>query len=1116
MVPKSRVAVASASLQRTRVVLLFLVLIIARTVYTSSINEPNSYLHPVPHSHLYLANEREGSSKHEKHNLQNPSTPLTPMVVDVEIARVLPELQDPLNPDMMSLHSFCNDVNCANHTTHFTNWNFTMTTNGTYVHGACIQNNWAGIVCNSGRVIELDTYNYNITGNFGVMGYLSNMTSLQTLTLGANRLYGEVPSALNNMTSLKIIDITSNNLHGPIALCSLAELSSFEKIEVSQSGCTCYESCWSSKLAKLSGYSAAPAMIQCVNTPQPTVSPTFMPSSQPSAQPSREPTGQPTSQPTSSTSMDTEGLEAFCAAVNCLSHADIRSTWDFSKDANGEYTSHPCANNWKGIACEEVILATVTEFRVSSIALFENTLVGTLSPQLSLVKYLSTLILNGNSISGSIPSTYNNMSHLAQVNLAANQLSGNVNLCQVATVDIRGQSGASVICFAPCWVGNTRTISYSSGVIECGLTPSPSFAPTEQPTPSPTASPTEQPSPSPTEQPTPSPTAFPTEQPSPSPSEQPTPSPTVSPTEQPTENPTTANPTAFPTVSPTAQPSNTPPVAVISLNIKMVIKDVSSSDWQGNATACNAGFISSLISASGARAAVNAADTGLRVSQLVVVDTTGVQSSTSFTSSSVSAASAMVVHLRMHPHTHPQAHFRALITSAVSVSCLLSGNMLEFQNPNILPGTTGNQIVINALNASITTGQFTTFLHNTNVPSFRSAVAESVISTVKTNSIPVQESTRSSSHIGSAIAGGFLALLTIGGLYYFLNVKGYMGHLTKGDKGIGANDQFDIDEVGNSTNGCNPAHNKEGSGIRVKSKSEQLREARTHRDRDFMASTSDIIPKEMADPPALSTTAPPAPIVGSQARAQRRPTGGLVLGDKSRVKSQLAIGSKAVGSTTATMNPLQATAQERSASPRSRGKDVDVRSKSISGNDGITGDREGDVDDVVVDVIASPRKRNSRYGGSVCTDMDTRSEGDSSISPSKVDSATTSGIIDTKAEKDTSAAKYIPPSYDKHSSSSETASARTVPVSAPVPVSVPATVSTPTTTLNPNRRRPTAYSIQPSASAHKGGAGMKVGVLAATKAAGAGTEATKNKTNYKKGGKEGGDEDTIPEPLEFL
>ena len=71
--------------------------------------------------------------------------------------------------------------------------------------------NWYGVTTNGdGRVIGLDLYNKNLTGQIPVA--LSRLDKLEQLNLGENRLMEEIPSELSNLSNLERLDLSSNQL----------------------------------------------------------------------------------------------------------------------------------------------------------------------------------------------------------------------------------------------------------------------------------------------------------------------------------------------------------------------------------------------------------------------------------------------------------------------------------------------------------------------------------------------------------------------------------------------------------------------------------------------------------------------------------------------------------------------------------------------------------------------------------------------------------------------------------------------------------------------------------------------------------------------------------------
>ncbi|XP_030486305.2 probable LRR receptor-like serine/threonine-protein kinase At4g37250 [Cannabis sativa] len=91
-------------------------------------------------------------------------------------------------------------------------------------------------------------------------------------------------------------------------------------------------------------------------------------------------------------------------------------TWNY-------YDQTPCL--WKGITCSEIgPPGTLDMFRVTSLVLPNNQLLGSISPDLGRIEHLRHLDLSNNFFNGSLPSTIFNASELQVLSLSNNVISG--------------------------------------------------------------------------------------------------------------------------------------------------------------------------------------------------------------------------------------------------------------------------------------------------------------------------------------------------------------------------------------------------------------------------------------------------------------------------------------------------------------------------------------------------------------------------------------------------------------------------------------------------------------------------------------------------------------------
>ena len=225
------------------------------------------------------------------------------------------------NLDMSGLEAFCNALQCTSNSKFkqigsFKAWDFTLTSNGEYVHSPCTET-WYGVSCitvsvpmggNAGKLLEekrvssINIVNANVAGTLAPQ--LAQLTYLSTLDVSFNSITGTIPSSYESFSYMTSMSFDNNKLTGGIHLCGLVTTINF--LDVQLSGCNCYDMCW---LPSLNTKLKADSSMTICNPPtgqptgrptgQPSGRPTGQPSHRPSGQPSRRPTGQPSLQPTS-------------------------------------------------------------------------------------------------------------------------------------------------------------------------------------------------------------------------------------------------------------------------------------------------------------------------------------------------------------------------------------------------------------------------------------------------------------------------------------------------------------------------------------------------------------------------------------------------------------------------------------------------------------------------------------------------------------------------------------------------------------------------------------------------------------------------------------------------
>ncbi|CAN0920911.1 Receptor-like protein kinase 7 [Linum grandiflorum] len=74
--------------------------------------------------------------------------------------------------------------------------------------------NFTGVLCNGGRITEINLPNQNLAGILPLDDLCSALPSLRTISLGGNSLHGSISPGLNNCTNLEVLDLGLNSFTG--------------------------------------------------------------------------------------------------------------------------------------------------------------------------------------------------------------------------------------------------------------------------------------------------------------------------------------------------------------------------------------------------------------------------------------------------------------------------------------------------------------------------------------------------------------------------------------------------------------------------------------------------------------------------------------------------------------------------------------------------------------------------------------------------------------------------------------------------------------------------------------------------------------------------------------
>ena len=213
---------------------------------------------------------------------------------------------------------------------------------------------------------NLDLSSNNLTGT--VPTDLGDLTMLRTLQLNGNKLTDAIPDELTRIPTLTAFRIDSQTVEpGDMALC-VPRTSAFTT--------------W---LAGISSLADNPEHApRCAGTLQ----------------------------------TDWEALKALYNATNGASWKQ-HAGWVAGVAADQAPTAE-ALNRWHGV--------TVTNDRVVWLFLFDNTLTGSIPPEIGNLTALTNLYLDNNNLTGNIPTELGNLTKLTELSLHTNMLTGNIDV----------------------------------------------------------------------------------------------------------------------------------------------------------------------------------------------------------------------------------------------------------------------------------------------------------------------------------------------------------------------------------------------------------------------------------------------------------------------------------------------------------------------------------------------------------------------------------------------------------------------------------------------------------------------------------------------------------------
>lgn len=185
------------------------------------------------------------------------------------------------------------------------------------------------------------------------------------------------------------------------------------------------------------------------NGPDDAISPTASPTAIPT-------TGMPSHPPTSRPSLAATVDNALCSFTRTTKIGSVQGYSKWRCNTNGKLRSHPCANKWPGIVCDDYTESGV----VISISLPNVRVRGHLPPELFFLTGLEYLDLAHNMLTGTLPTAVGDLTALKHLDISGNSITGELpsQLGQLADLRYLLAMGTQVNGTIPTSIGNLGSL----------------------------------------------------------------------------------------------------------------------------------------------------------------------------------------------------------------------------------------------------------------------------------------------------------------------------------------------------------------------------------------------------------------------------------------------------------------------------------------------------------------------------------------------------------------------------------------------------------------------------------------------------------------------------------
>ena len=335
-------------------------------------------------------------------------------------------------------------------TTNGANW----TNNSGWLKGAV--SNWFGVLLDtSGRVTGINLINNNLTG--GLPNSIGTLSNLRYLSLGNNHLLGNIPLSLTSLSHLVNIDISFN----------FYTFSSLESIVPTLTNDTALVFYYTPQDTVVTIHQTGNVLsVSEGGTPSDISYVWFL-----NGNFVYSANGDSTYTPTSSgayyvSATDSKaGLTLYSATDTVFIYVmpnanDSLALVDFYNSTNGAnwknntnwLTTAPLST-WNGITLD-------TGGRVSQINLYVNNLTGTLPNSIGNLTHLTSISLHINAIGGNIPGSIGNLTNLIYLDLGENKFVGTIpdSLASLTNLTQLDLDGNQLIGSIPSWIGNFTSL----------------------------------------------------------------------------------------------------------------------------------------------------------------------------------------------------------------------------------------------------------------------------------------------------------------------------------------------------------------------------------------------------------------------------------------------------------------------------------------------------------------------------------------------------------------------------------------------------------------------------------------------------------------------------------